>query len=192
MGKFSTISTPIDGLLIIEPTVFGDSRGFFMETYTKRDFQQIGIESEFVQDNHSCSSKGVLRGLHFQRNNPQGKLIRVVSGSVYDVAVDLRTESKSFGQWFSIILSSENKRQFYIPPRFAHGFLVLEDNTEFVYKCTEYYDPQSDAGLLWNDKDINVDWKLEEFGLSENQILLSDKDIKQPLFKDIKWQETFL
>ena len=192
MGKFVVKPTPIEGLVVIEPTVFGDARGFFMESYTRRDFAELGVDVEFVQDNHSCSSKGVLRGLHFQRRNPQGKLIRVVRGKVYDVAVDLRVESPTFGQWYGVELSAENKVQFYVPPRFAHGFLVLEDNTEFLYKCTEYYDPQSDGGVRWNDPQLAVDWRFDHYGIDPTTLNLSDKDTKQPLFNQIVWQETFL
>lgn len=187
MSKFKISNTPIEGLVIIEPTVFGDERGFFMESYSRRDFEEAGICEEFVQDNHSKSRKGVLRGLHFQTKNPQGKLIRVVSGSVYDVAVDLRPESPTFGQSYGIILSAQNKKQFYVPPRFAHGFLTLEDNTEFLYKCTDYYYPQFDAGISWK----SVEWDFEKYGMTESDILLSEKDKIQPSINEIKWEEIF-
>lgn len=187
MSKFKIIDTPIDGLVIIEPTVFGDNRGFFMESYSKRDFVEVGIDEEFVQDNHSKSKKGVLRGLHFQTKNPQGKLIRVVSGSVYDVAVDLRVESPTFGQSYGVVLSADNKRQFYVPPRFAHGFLTLEDDTEFLYKCTDYYYPQYDGGILWS----SVEWDFKQLGIGENELIMSDKDKKQPQINEIKWEEIF-
>lgn len=191
MSKFKSIKTSIEGLLIVEPTVFGDERGFFMESYSEKDFEQIGITARFVQDNHSKSRKGVLRGLHFQTRHTQGKLIRVISGSVLDVAVDLRHESPTFGKWEKIVLSASNKCQFYVPPRFAHGFLTLEDDTEFLYKCTDYYAPEFDSGVLWNDPIIGIDWELEKYNLSEETLLLSDKDKKQPLIKDIKWEEIF-
>lgn len=187
MSKFKIEKTPIEGLVIVEPTVFGDQRGFFMESYSKRDFAEIGITEEFVQDNHSKSKKGVLRGLHFQTKNPQGKLIRVVSGSVYDVAVDLRTESKTFGQSYGVLLSADNKKQFYVPPRFAHGFLTLEENTEFLYKCTDYYNPQYDGGIHWS----SVEWDFKQLGINENELILSEKDRVQPLIKNIKWDEIF-
>lgn len=187
MSKFNIIKSPIEGLVVIEPTVFGDNRGFFMESYSKRDFEEAGIVEEFVQDNHSKSKKGVLRGLHFQTKNPQGKLIRVVSGSVYDVAVDLRVESETFGQSYGVILSADNKRQFYVPPRFAHGFLTLEENTEFLYKCTDYYSPQYDGGIHWS----SVEWNFKQLDINENELILSEKDRVQPLIKTIKWDEIF-
>lgn len=186
MSKFKKTETPIEGLIVIDPTVFGDARGFFMETYAKRDYDALfGNEVEFVQDNHSKSRRGVLRGLHFQTQHSQGKLIRVVAGAVYDVAVDLRPESPTYGQWYGVELSAENKRQFYVPPHFAHGFLTLEDNTEFLYKCTEYYYPQFDAGVRWNDPQIGVDWRLEQYGFRPEELLLSDKDRVQPLLAEI-------
>ncbi|MGL5100577.1 MAG: dTDP-4-dehydrorhamnose 3,5-epimerase [Fusobacteriaceae bacterium] len=186
MSKFKIIDTGIEGLLVIEPTVFGDDRGFFMESYSRKDFMEIGINHEFVQDNHSKSKKGVLRGLHFQTEHAQGKLVRVVSGSVYDVAVDLRKDSATFGKWYGVLLTAANKTQFYIPPGFAHGFLTLEDNTEFLYKCTEYYAPEFDSGVLWNDTDIAVDWQLEKYGLTESELMLSAKDKIQQTFKQFK------
>lgn len=187
MGKFKAIETSIKGLTIIEPAVFGDSRGFFMESFSERDFFELGITERFVQDNHSKSSRGVLRGMHFQSRHSQGKLIRVVAGAVLDAVIDLRPESETFGKWEAVMLSAENKRQLYVPPRFAHGFLTLEDDTEFLYKCTEYYAPEFDGGVLWSDPEIGVDWRLEEFGLTEESLLLSDKDRKQPLVKSINW-----
>lgn len=193
MSKFTKIETPIEGLAVIEPTVFGDARGFFMETYAKRDFDAMldgDFGVEFVQDNHSKSRRGVLRGLHFQTRHSQGKLIRVVAGAVYDVAVDLRPGSSTYGRWYGVELSAENKRQFYVPPHFAHGFLTLADDTEFLYKCTEYYHPEYDAGVRWNDPQIGVDWRLEEYGfgasnLPDGGLLLSDKDRVQPLLSDL-------
>ncbi|MGL4392336.1 MAG: dTDP-4-dehydrorhamnose 3,5-epimerase [Fusobacteriaceae bacterium] len=184
MSKFKKIETGINGLVIIEPTVFGDSRGFFMETYSKRDFCEIGIDEEFVQDNHSKSKKGVLRGLHFQTDYSQGKLVRVTSGRVYDVAVDLRRESKTFGQWYGAELTAENKKMFFIPEGFAHGFLTLDDETEFMYKCTKLYHPEYDSGILWNDKEINIDWQLEKYKIDESVLTLSDKDKKLQKFKE--------
>lgn len=160
MGKFKCISTGIDGLFIIEPTAFADERGYFMETYSARDFADLGVNLNFVQDNQSRSVKGVLRGLHFQKKYPQGKLVRVISGEVFDVAVDLRRDSKTFGKWEGVLLSEQNKRQFYIPPGFAHGFLVLSACAEFVYKCTDYYHPGDEGGILWSDPAIGIDWPL--------------------------------
>lgn len=185
MSKFKAIETSIEGLLIIEPTVYGDSRGFFLETYSKRDLQEIGIDVEFVQDNHSKSARGVLRGLHFQREHTQGKLVRVTAGAVLDVAVDLRPESRTYGAAVSVELSAENKRMLYIPPRFAHGFLTLENNTEFLYKCTDYYHPQSDAGIIWNDEALCIEWQFERYGIDEKRLNISDKDRKHPAFRQL-------
>ncbi len=158
MGKFSFIKTELPGVLIIEPTVFGDERGYFMETFQKEEFAAAGIDRDFVQDNQSKSSRGVLRGLHFQTEHTQGKLVRVVSGEVFDVAVDCRPNSETFGKWTGVILSAENKRQFYVPEGFAHGFLVLSDEAEFTYKCTDYYTPSAEGGIPYNDPTINVQW----------------------------------
>lgn len=157
----NVIKTNIPDVLLFEPTVFGDERGFFMETFRESEFQQLGIDVKFVQDNHSSSSKGVLRGLHYQINQPQGKLVRVIAGEVYDVAVDLRKSSPTFGRHVGAVLSSENKRVFWVPPGFAHGFLVLSDMAEFVYKCTEYYAPEHDRSLLWNDPALAIQWPIE-------------------------------
>ena len=174
----------IEGLKVIEPTVFGDERGYFMETYNFNDFkEQAGIDLEFVQDNQSASKKGVLRGLHFQINYPQDKLVRVIKGSVYDVAVDLREGSKTYGKWFGVVLTEENKKQFFIPKNFAHGFLVLSDYAEFCYKVTDFYHPNDEGGIMWNDPAIGVEWPLEEHGLTEADLILSDKDTKHPAFK---------
>ena len=148
----------IEGLCIIEPAVHGDSRGYFMETYNQRDMEENGLTMQFVQDNQSCSVKGVLRGLHFQKNFPQGKLVRVITGTVFDVCVDLRKSSSTYGKWFGVELSAENKKQFYIPEGFAHGFLVLSDTAEFCYKCTDFYHPNDEGGLAWNDPDIGIKW----------------------------------
>ncbi len=164
----------IEGLKIIEPTVFGDTRGYFMETYNQKDYQEAGIAVNFVQDNQSCSKKGVLRGLHFQIQFPQDKLVRVVSGEVFDVAVDLRPGSKTYGKWFGVVLSAENKKQFFIPKNFAHGFLVLSDLAEFAYKCTDFYHPNDEGGLAWNDKEIGVEWPIPE----EMELIISEKDQK--------------
>lgn len=184
MSKFKRVETGIKDLIVIEPTVFGDNRGFFMESYSKKDFSEIGMDVEFVQDNHSKSKKGVLRGLHFQTQHVQGKLVRVTAGAVLDVAVDLRKDSPTFGKYYLVELTSDNKKMFYIPPGFAHGFLTLEDNTEFQYKCTDYYAPEFDSGVLWNDSDISIDWNFEKYGLSVDEILLSDKDKKQQTLKE--------
>lgn len=165
------IDTPIADLKIIEPTVFGDDRGFFLESWNKRRLADLGLDLDFVQDNHSRSQKGVLRGLHFQNPNPQGKLVRVVTGKVWDVAVDVRRSSPTFGQWFGTELSAANKRMFWIPPGFAHGFLSLEDGTDFIYKCVGYYEPASEHSLLWNDPAVGIDWPLGDI-----EPLLSGKD----------------
>ena len=163
----NVIKTDIEGVLIIEPQVFGDERGFFLETFqAKRYAQEAGITQEFVQDNHSRSSYGVLRGLHFQKTKPQGKLVRVVSGEVFDVAVDIRPGSPTYGQWAGTHLSAENKRQFWVPPGMAHGFVVLSETADFEYKCTDYYDPSDEACLLWNDPDIAINWPVDEPVLS--------------------------
>ena len=148
----------IEGLCIIEPTLHGDSRGYFMETYNKNDMAEAGLTMEFVQDNQSASTKGVLRGLHFQKQHPQGKLVRVINGTVFDVVVDLRSHSGTYGKWFGEILSAENNKQFYIPEGFAHGFLVLSDTAEFCYKCTDFYHPGDEGGLAWNDPEIGIEW----------------------------------
>ncbi len=174
MGKFKFIEGPLKGLIIIEATVYKDERGFFMESYNLRDFKEAGLDITFVQDNHSKSKKGVLRGLHFQKNFPQGKLIRVIRGKIFDVAVDIRKDSPTFGKWYGIELSEENKLMFYIPEGFAHGFLVLSEEAEVLYKTTEYYHPEDEGGIIWNDPDIGIKWPLE--GISE--IILSEKDKK--------------
>lgn len=180
MGKITVTRCDIEGLCIIEPAVYGDERGFFMETYNQQDFAAEGLDMVFVQDNQSMSVKGVLRGLHFQKEFPQGKLVRCVRGSVFDVAVDLRKESKTFGKWFGVELSAENKKQFYIPEGFAHGFLVLSDEAEFVYKCTDFYHPGDEGGLAWNDPSIGVEWPIEE-GM---ELIISEKDQKWECLKE--------
>ncbi len=182
----------IQGLCIIEPAVHGDSRGYFMETYNQGDMQENGLDMVFVQDNQSCSTKGVLRGLHFQKEYPQGKLVRVIKGRVFDVAVDLRSKSETYGKWFGVELTEENKKQFYIPEGFAHGFLVLSDIAEFCYKCTDFYHPGDEGGIAWNDPEIGIDWaslgvkgeykgtaSAEGYTLADGTALnLSDKDRK--------------
>ncbi len=158
MGQIKVTKAPIDGLFVIEPTVHGDRRGYFMETYNLNDMQEAGLNMVFVQDNQSMSKKGVLRGLHFQKQYPQGKLVRVIKGSVFDVAVDLRRNSKTYGKWYGAVLSEENKKQFYISEGFAHGFLVLSDEAEFCYKVTDFYRPGDEGGLAWNDPEIGIKW----------------------------------
>ncbi len=181
MGKFKFTYTEIEGVFIAEPAVFPDERGYFMETYNENDFKEEGIDLTFVQDNQSKSSKGVLRGLHFQKTQPQGKLVRVISGEVFDVAVDLRKASRTYGKWIGVRLSAENKKQFFIPKGFAHGFVVLSDEAEFVYKCTDFYKGDDEGGILWNDPDIGIEWPIEDIG--EENILLSEKD---KLWKQLK------
>lgn len=172
--------TNISDVFIIEPKIFGDSRGFFLETFNHKRYEELlDVQLNFVQDNHSRSTKGVLRGLHFQENNPQGKLVRVVRGEVFDVAVDIRRDSPTYGQWASALLNEENKNQFWIPPGLAHGFLVLSDIADFEYKCTSYYDPTSEGCLIWNDPDVNIQWP------SIDNILLSEKDKIGKYLKDI-------
>ncbi|MBQ6527855.1 MAG: dTDP-4-dehydrorhamnose 3,5-epimerase [Clostridia bacterium] len=158
MGQIQVHACPIKGLYVVEPTVHGDSRGYFMETYNQRDMEEAGLSMRFVQDNQSMSTKGVLRGLHFQKQYPQGKLVRVLHGEVFDVAVDLREGSETFGKWYGIVLSEENHKQFYISEGFAHGFLVLSDTAEFCYKVTDFWHPGDEGGLAWNDPDIAIDW----------------------------------
>ena len=175
MAKFQVTQTGIKDLIVIEPTVFGDNRGYFMETYSEREFAEVGLTMKFVQDNQSSSKKGVLRGLHFQINYPQDKLVRVVSGEVYDVAVDLREGSPTYGQWHGVLLSAENKKQFFIPKNFAHGFVVLSESAEFAYKCTDFYHPNDEGGLAWNDPEIGVDWPMPE-GMTEKDLIISEKD----------------
>ena len=174
-GNFTCEETGIDGLKVISPKVFEDDRGYFMETYSRRNFEEIGIECEFVQDNQSKSSKGVLRGLHFQKNYAQSKLVRVVRGEVLDVAVDLRPDSQTRGKYFAVRLSAENKKQFFIPRGFAHGFLVLSDEAEFCYKVDDFYHANDEGGIAWDS--AGIDWPLEEVGGKE-ALILSDKDQK--------------
>ena len=176
MGQIQVTHCEIEGLAIIQPTVHGDDRGYFMETYNQKDMQEAGLAMTFVQDNQSMPVKGVLRGLHYQINHPQGKLVRVIWGQVFDVAVDLRKNSPTFGAWHGEILSAENKKQFYIPEGFAHGFYVLSDTAEFVYKCTDFYHPGDEGGLRWNDPAIGVNWPL----LPGITPILSEKDKNNP------------
>ena len=180
MGKITVTPCDIEGLYVIEPTVFKDERGYFVETYNQNDMKEAGLDMVFVQDNQSMSTRGVLRGLNFQKQFPQGKLVRVVRGKVFDVAVDLRSDSKTYGKWFGVELSAENMKQFYIPEGFAHGFLVLSDEAEFCYKCTDFYHPGDEGGLTWNDPEIGVEWPLEE-GVD---LIISEKDQKWKGLKD--------
>ena len=180
----NVIETKIEGLLILEPRVFGDDRGWFMESFNKKAFEQILKERnlpipQFVQDNHSCSQKNTLRGLHFQKAPyGQGKLVRVVQGKAWDVAVDIRPKSKTYGQWVGVELSGENSKQFWIPEGFAHGFVALEDNTQFLYKTTNYYNKESEGAIIWNDPDLKIEWPVDE-----DQVNLSEKDMLAGLFK---------
>ena len=181
MAKVKRIDTSIDGLMILEPQVFADARGYFMETYNTESFKDVGLDVTFVQDNESKSSKGVLRGLHFQTQYPQGKLVRVLQGRVFDVGVDLRGGSPTYGQWEGVVLSGENRRMFYVPEGFAHGFLVLSDTAVFSYKCTNLYHPEYDSGIRYDDPDIGIDWPIEA-----GQIVLSDKDKNLKTLSEIK------
>ena len=178
MSNFNFIKTDIDGVIIVEMKAFGDSRGYFMETYHEEKFREGGITANFVQDNQSKSTKGVLRGLHFQKTHPQAKLVRVIKGEVYDVAVDLRKDSPTYSKYVGAILSDENKKQFFIPKGFAHGFLVLSDEAEFTYKCDDFYHPEDEGGLMWNDPAIGIDWPLDGI----DNLNLSEKDMKNPSF----------
>ena len=179
MNNFIIIDTGIKDLIIIEPKIFGDNRGFFMESYNEVSFEEHGLTMRFVQDNHSKSKKGVLRGIHYQKKYPQGKLVRVIRGSVFDVTVDLRRDSDTFGKWFGIELSQENKKMFYVPEGFGHAFLTLEDDTEFLYKTTNVYYPQYDAGIIYTDSDIGIRWP--DIGC---EYILSEKDKKLPTLSE--------
>lgn len=174
MGKLTVETCEIEGLKVLTPQVFGDNRGYFMETYQYEDFKAVGIPQVFVQDNQSASKRGVLRGLHFQKQYPQDKLVRVIRGEVFDVAVDLRKGSATYGKWFGVRLSEENRRQLFIPKNFAHGFLVLSDYAEFCYKCSDFYHPNDEGGIAYNDPDIGVEWPIPE-GM---ELIMSDKDTK--------------
>lgn len=179
------IETDLPGVLIIEPVVHGDSRGFFLESWHARRYAEFGLPDSFVQDNHSRSSQGVLRGLHYQLQQPQGKLVRVASGEVFDVAVDIRRGSPTFGRWTSVVLSEENHRQFYVPPGFAHGFCVLSKTADFLYKCTDYYAPEDERGVRWDDPEIGIEWPGMTFTLSDKDrqnARLSELDEELPLF----------
>lgn len=181
MGKIKVESCEIEGLKVITPTVFGDERGYFMETYNYNDFKEAGIDVQFVQDNQSASKKGVLRGLHFQINYPQDKLVRVVNGEVFDVAVDLREGSKTYGKWFGVLLSAENKKQFFIPKNFAHGFIVLSDYAEFAYKCTDFYHPNDEGGLYFDDPEIGVEWPMPE-GMTKEDLIISYTELSSYVY----------
>ena len=189
MGNFEKKVTSIDGVYIIEPKVFGDDRGYFMETYSKNEFEEIGLNYNFVQDNQSKSKKGVLRGLHFQTKNTQAKLVRVIKGKVFDVAVDLRPNSKTYGKWEGVILSDENKKMFMIPKGFAHGFLVLSDEAEFTYKCDDVYNPQAEGGLAWNDQEIGIEWPFGD--IDKDELLTSEKDSRWPTLKELRNTDLF-
>lgn len=191
MGQINVTKCEIEGLYIIEPSVHGDSRGYFMETYNQKDMEEAGLTMTFVQDNQSMSTKGVLRGLHFQKQYPQGKLVRVIKGRVFDVAVDLRANSKTYGQWFGVELTAENKKQFYISEGFAHGFLVLSDEAEFCYKVTDFYHPGDEGGLAWNDPEIGIAWPelegLYQGNASAKGYTLKDGTPLNLSEKDEKW-----
>lgn len=174
MGKLTVETCEIEGVKVITPEVHFDARGYFMETYQKKDFEAVGIDADFVQDNQSASKKGVLRGLHFQKEFPQDKLVRVIKGAVYDVCVDLREGSATFGKWYGVTLTEENKKMFFIPKGFAHGFLVLSDYAEFVYKCSDFYHPGDEGGLFYKDPEIGVKWPFED----GQELILSEKDTK--------------
>ena len=185
MSQIKVTKAPLEGLYVIEPTVHGDNRGYFMETYNYNDMKEAGLDMVFVQDNQSKSTKGVLRGLHYQINHPQGKLVRVIKGRVFDVAVDIRKGSPTYSKWFGVELSEENKKQFYISPGFAHGFLVLSDEAEFCYKCTDFYHPNDEGGIMWNDSTIAIEWpEVVGDSLKDGTPLnLSEKDKHQSSFK---------
>jgi dTDP-4-dehydrorhamnose 3,5-epimerase len=182
MGQFNFIKGDIEGLYIIEPKCFGDNRGYFMETYNYEDFKAAGLDQVFVQDNQSLSKKGVLRGLHYQKSHSQGKLVRILKGQVFDVAVDIRPDSKTYGKWQGELLTEENKREFYIPQGFAHGFLVLSDGAEFAYKCTDFYHPEDEGGIIWNDSDLGINWPIEE----DMELIISEKDMQQKKFSEFR------
>ena len=190
MIEIKKIETGIKKLLIIEPRIFEDSRGFFMESYNYNTFKELGIDNIFVQDNISKSSKGVLRGLHFQKDEyAQAKLVYVLRGAVLDITVDLREDSETFGKYIAVELNEKNKRMLFIPRGFAHGFLTLEDDTEFIYKCDNFYNPKSEVGIIWNDTDLNIDWNLDKYNIKE-ELIISEKDKKNITFKEyrrIKW-----
>ena len=175
------ITTNLPGVIVIEPKVYGDKRGFFLETFREDVLLQAGINAHFVQDNHTRSSQGVLRGLHYQMTQTQGKLVRVAAGSVFDVVVDVRSSSPTFGQWYGTELNEDNIKMIYVPPGFAHGFVVLSETADFIYKCTDYYHPESEQGIAWDDPDLNIDWSIAEIA---EKISLSDKDKQNVKLKD--------
>lgn len=183
MGKITVECCDIEGVKVITPQVFGDKRGYFMETYQYNEFKEAGIPEIFVQDNQSASKKGVLRGLHFQKNFPQDKLVRVVSGEVFDVAVDIRKGSATYGKWFGAVLSADNKKQLFIPKNFAHGFIVLSDYAEFTYKCSDFYHNDDEGGIAFDDPDIGIDWPMPE-GMTKEDLIISEKDTKWGSFKE--------
>lgn len=183
MGRLKIQKVPLEGLLIIEPQIYEDVSGYFMETYNRRDIEDMGLDIDFVQDNQSVSIKGVLRGLHFQKKYPQGKLMRVISGKIFDVAVDVRPNSNTFGQWYGVELSAENHKQFYIPAGFAHGFYVLSDDATISYKVTEYWHPNDEIGIPWDDPSIAVNWPIP----SGEFPIIAEKDKNYELFKNRKW-----
>ena len=182
---FSKIETGIEGLAVLKPVVYPDERGYFFESYNQKDLYELGIKTTFVQDNQSQSTKGVLRGLHRQIVYPQAKLVRVVQGTVYDVAVDIRKGSPTYGKYYGVTLSDKNNLQFYIPENFLHGFLVLSDTAIFAYKVNDFYHPNDEGGIIWNDPDIGIEWPLEENNLTEQDIILSKKDVNAPRLKDL-------
>ncbi|MDO5480080.1 MAG: dTDP-4-dehydrorhamnose 3,5-epimerase [Candidatus Saccharibacteria bacterium] len=181
MGKFKFDMTEIEGVYVIEPSVYGDERGYFMETYSEKEFKEAGLNYNFVQDNQSSSRKGVLRGLHFQKNHPQAKLVRVISGEVFDVAVDLREGSDTYGKWVGVLLSADNKKQLMIPRGFAHGFLVVSDTAEFVYKCDDVYHPEDEGGVMYDS--CGIDWPE-----IDAEVILSEKDMKHPKLEDLDFK----
>ena len=183
VGNFTFIETPIKGVYEIEVKKYGDNRGYFMETYKKKDFDEAGLVYNFIQDNQSKSKKGVLRGLHFQKTYPQAKLVRCIEGEVFDVCVDLRKNSSTYGKWYGVVLSAEKGNQFMIPRGFAHGFLVLSETATFCYKCDELYHPEDEGGIMWNDPEIGIEWP------DVGEILLSEKDKKHPNLKNISYEE---
>jgi len=183
MGILTKIPTKLPEIFLLEPKVFNDFRGFFFESYNQADLAKLGIPDEFVQDNHSCSSKGVIRGLHFQSSHPQGKLVRVIRGSIYDAVVDIRTGSPTFGKSVGVELSAENRRMIWVPAGFAHGFLSLEDVTEVLYKTTDFYYPEYDAGIRWDDPALEISWPLEQYLISS--VIINEKDSRLPLLHEI-------
>lgn len=181
MGQFTFTECEIEGVYIIEPRCISDNRGYFMETYNYEDFEKAGLPQVFVQDNQSLSKRGVLRGLHYQKNHPQGKLVRVLKGEIFDVAVDIRKDSKTYGKWVGVHLTAESNKQLYVPEGMAHGFLVLSEEAEFVYKCTRYYHPEDEGGIRYDDEDLNISWPIPE----NMELIFSEKDLKNGNFKDL-------